>query len=184
MAAIGKVETFVADRKVGNAGTAYRKCQRRPVVQRRVVYLVLPELPVAAGNPDMAHFAAPPFDQRKSKRIALQRHPVIGQACNAHPPIERIEQCPHIPGRLRHFARIRTSAVIYIAGILRHRIVRNQFAVRTTGMGLPDIPYQTGSPGRHADSPDTQCLRAGDHAAILKTGQNRRGSFKLCTTPA
>lgn len=67
---------------------------------------------------------------------------------------------------------------IAIAGILRHRIVRNQFAVRTTGMVCRiSVPNRAEARRRHADSPDAMPA-CGNYASIFKRARTD-GSFKL-----
>ena len=72
MTAIRQVETFVAEREIGDLLIPQRQRQPHPVVERRIYNFVMRKFSRSIGNGHMTNFAAPAFGQRHYGAICRQ----------------------------------------------------------------------------------------------------------------
>ena len=72
MAAIGKVETLVAQGEIGDLLAAEGHAQAGPVVERGIDDLVAGEPPLSVGQGHVADLAPPAFNQRHREMLGLE----------------------------------------------------------------------------------------------------------------
>src|SRR5450759_1816260 len=73
VAAVGEVETLVAERKVRDLAVAEREGEAEPVVEGRVGDLVAREAPGRVRDRDVADLPAPAFRECNAERVRLNR---------------------------------------------------------------------------------------------------------------
>ena len=72
MPAVGKIETLVAQRKIGNLLIAHGHGQPKPVVKRGIHDFVVRKAAVGIGHRDVADGAAPAFHERDHDLVRFQ----------------------------------------------------------------------------------------------------------------
>ena len=80
--------------------------------------------------------------------------------------------------RLYRFTHTYLQTGIDIPGALYHRIMYQQTAVNTTGMGTAQITFEARCTCCHPHSTDPMCLSPGHHATILESSQHGRAILK------
>ena len=169
-AAVGKIEAFVADRKIRDGGSAQSESEAGPVVERRIDYFVAAEAAVGVGEGDVADFPAPTFDESHGERVGGGRIEFT---------VENVlrgggELIAQISAGALNFQRTHAGPGEDIAAG-PDRDGRLREAMPAGGVIVADIAHQAAGAGGEADEAGLSGLGRGDRADIFKTGANRSG---------
>src|SRR5512144_950317 len=69
---VRQVEALVAEREVGDLAVAERHREAEPVVERRVLHLVVLEAAAGVGGDDVGDLAAPALDEGHDEPVRLE----------------------------------------------------------------------------------------------------------------